>query len=445
MARTASNPRIINRSGRFKLAPRRDPYWHLIAEGKHLGYRKGAQGGTWIARAYDPATGRKFQSLGTADDTVDANGNDILSFEQAQEQARTWFARLAHNEAGGIESGPYSVAQAMEDYVTERERVKRKPLHRTRMVIKAHILPTLGKLDVSKLTHGKLKAWRDNLETAAPRKRSKAGKPQAFREFDPLDENAVRARQATVNRVLTTLKAALNYGHTETKRIASDDAWIGLKSFRNVDVPKIRFLTPAQATALVNACSFDFRQIVQAALLTGCRYGELKEMTVASFDAKNASLFIAKSKNEKPRHVLLNAEGTAFFNALTHGKKDSDWLFVKANGKPWQDSEQKRPMDAACAIAKLEQVTFHILRHTYASQLAMNTAPMKLIADQLGHKSTRITERHYAHLGDDYKREVIQRSLPLFGFVGAQENSDEVIDAQTLRERKTGRLLHMAI
>lgn len=55
-----------------------------------------------------------------------------------------------------------------------------------------------------------------------------------------------------MNRVLTTLKAALNYGHTETKRIASDAAWIGVKPFRNVDLPKIRFLTPVEATALVS-------------------------------------------------------------------------------------------------------------------------------------------------------------------------------------------------
>ena len=141
----------------------------MIAEGKHLGYRKGAQAGTWIARAYDPATGRKFQSLGTADDTVDANGNDVLSFQQAQDQARAWFARMAHKESGGVESGPYTVAQAMEDYLTERERTKRRRLPDTRLAINAHILPTLGRLDVSKLTHGKLKAWRDAMQAAAPR------------------------------------------------------------------------------------------------------------------------------------------------------------------------------------------------------------------------------------------------------------------------------------
>ncbi len=359
-----------------------------------------------------------FKPLGSADDYADADGTAVLSFDQAQEQARVWFQRRAQEDAGNVQTGPYTVAQAIEDYITERERGKRKPLVRTRIVAQAHILPMLGSIDLNKLTHGKLKTWRDELQTAAPRVRSKVGKPQAFRVFDSTDEDAVRARQATANRVLTTLKAALNYA-LETHHVASNAAWVNVKPFRNVDVPKVRFLTPQEAQSLVTASAPDFALLVQAALLTGCRYGELKAMEVASFDRNNESLFIAKSKNGEARHVLLNAEGVAFFEQLTRGKSSKQHMFVRSNGKPWGDSEQKRPMDAACEATRLEQVTFHILRHTYASQLAMNAAPMKFIADQLGHKSTRITERHYAHLGDAYKRQTIQRTLPSFGFLSA--------------------------
>ena len=168
-------------------------------------------------------------------------------------------------------------------------------------------------------------------------------------------------------------------------------------------------------------------------MLTGCRYGELKAMEVSAFDPNNESIFIPKSKNGEARHVLLNAEGTRFFVQLTDGKSSKEHMFLRLNGKTWKDSEQKRPMDAACESAKLDQVTFHILRHTYASQLAMNGAPMKFIADQLGHKSTRITERHYAHLGDEYKRQTIQRTLPDFGFGVAAELCAEPQGRATLQ------------
>src|SRR5277367_3627894 len=206
MARTSNNPRIVNRTARAKLRLRRDPYWHLIAEGQHLGYRKGALGGTWIARLNDPAVHRRFKSIGVADDTVEADGIKVLSFQQAQEKARDWFKQLLQGTPD--RTGAYTLAQAMEDYITERERVKRKPLQRTRTSIQAHILGPLGKMEVNDLTHARLKAWRDALQDAAPRVRTKAGGQQAFREFDPADEDVKRARQATANRVLTTLKAA---------------------------------------------------------------------------------------------------------------------------------------------------------------------------------------------------------------------------------------------
>jgi hypothetical protein len=38
------------------------------------------------------------------------------------------------------------------------------------------------------------------------------------------------------------------------------------------------------------------------------------------------------------------------------------------------------------------------LRHTYASALAMQGVPMAVIAAQLGHSDTRMTEKHCAHL-----------------------------------------------
>jgi len=92
-------------------------------------------------------------------------------------------------------------------------------------------------------------------------------------------------------------------------------------------------------------------------------------------------------------------------------------MFSRSNGKAWKKSEQQRPMNEACNAAKIEQVTFHILHHAYASHLAMNQTPMRVIADQLGHKDTRITERHYAHLGRAFVRETIRARLPHFGLI----------------------------
>lgn len=438
MPRTSSNPRTVNRTVRAKLSIRRDPYWHLIAEGQHIGYRKGVQGGTWIARLYDPTKGRRFRALGVADDTVEADGVRVLSFSQAQEAARRWFAELGRADAGDVLTGPYTVRQVMDDYLADRERIKRKPLDRTRAIIQAHIVPSLGHIDVSKLTHGKVKAWRDSIAEAPPRVRTRKDAEQAYRDIEANDPEAMRKRQATANRILTVLKAALNYAH-ENRRVSSKAAWEAVKPFREVDLPKVRFLTPDEVTALINACEADFQTLVKAALLTGCRYGELTAMRVDAFDPDNETIFVEKSKNGKARHVALNGEGVAFFSQITKQRQPSERMFLRANRKPWKTSEQQRPMDKACSDAKVGCVTFHILRHTYASQAVMNGVPIAVVAEQLGHKDTRITERHYAHLCRSYKQEIIRTNLPSFGFMTVK-----AVPADVSAKRKKGRILAMA-
>jgi hypothetical protein len=52
------------------------------------------------------------------------------------------------------------------------------------------------------------------------------------------------------------------------------------------------------------------------------------------------------------------------------------------------------------------------LRHTHASILAMRSVPMAVIARQLGHADTRMTERHYAHLAPNYVADTIRASFP---------------------------------
>ena len=83
---------------------------------------------------------------------------------------------------------------------------------------------------------------------------------------------------------------------------------------------------------------------------------------------------------------------------------------------PWGASHQQRPLAEAAHRAKLSPApTFHILRHTHASQLAMRGVPMGVIAAQLGHRDTRMTEKHYAHLAPSYVADTIRAHFPILG------------------------------
>ena len=65
----------------------------------------------------------------------------------------------------------------------------------------------------------------------------------------------------------------------------------------------------------------------------------------------------------------------------------------------------------------VEQPSFHVLRHTYASHLVMAGAPLQVVAANLGHADTRMTEKHYAHLAPSYVADVIRATMPRLGLV----------------------------
>jgi Phage integrase family len=71
-------------------------------------------------------------------------------------------------------------------------------------------------------------------------------------------------------------------------------------------------------------------------------------------------------------------------------------------------------MSVACKAASVTGGSFHILRHTAASHLVMNGVPLNVVAHNLGHADTAMTEKHYAHLAPSYVAETIRKFAPDF-------------------------------
>jgi integrase len=97
-------------------------------------------------------------------------------------------------------------------------------------------------------------------------------------------------------------------------------------------------------------------------------------------------------------------------------------------------SHQSRPLREACASAHIvPAASFHVLRHTYASRLAMRGVPMAVIAQQLGHADTRMTERHYAHLAPSYVAEMVRAGFGALGVVRTGDLAVLPLATRTLR------------
>lgn len=426
MARTVREAKLETRSSRLKLAPRSEPYWRGIHEGAHLGYYRGNRSGKWVARFRPRGSASKGylkRTLAEADDYSEADGERFLDFRQAQDAARSWFEELT---TPGGKRGSFTVADALDDYMKS---FRGKSVAATRSRIEAIIKPELGNEEVSELTRMTIALWHERRAGAPARLRT--SKMATRPNFRPTDgDEAIRKRRATANRDLTVLKAALNRAADHREGLPVD-AWRSVRPFPKVDRAKLRYLSEEEARRLVNATPAYFRSMVQAALLTGARYGELRSVRTRDFDGDAGVLVLNDTKAGVPRPVYLEAEGIRLFARAVAGKRPEEWIFDRSDGNRWGASQQARPLSEACKQAQLEPTTFHDLRRTYGARLALKGVPMAVIAEALGHADERITRRHYAHLSPSYVADAVRTGVTGLGIV----SEDNVV---TLKGKRCG-------
>jgi integrase len=417
MARKVRDAALDSREARSKLKPRGKLYMRVIERAVHLGYRRiKGKAGTWWARYYLGQKTYQVESIGAADDLSDADGIEVLDYWQAVEKVRDHRQQRARDAAGV--SKPLTVADAMDAYFEflKSEGRTEDAIGDAKYRDSAFIRPKLGHFQVASLTADKLRQWRDGLAGAASRLRTKPGEKQKHRKAT--GDDAKRARRASVNRIWTVLRAALNRAF-QTDKVTSDQAWRKVKPFKSVDKARVRYLTIAEAKRLINACDPDFRKLIRGALLTGARYGGLAKLTVADFNPDAGTLRVSTRKGDgsiKVFHVHLTEEGEQFFRRACTGKASTSMIFARNDSTAWGKSHQQRPIVEASERAKIDPpANFNVTRHTYASHSVMNGVPLLVVAKNLGHADTRMVELHYGHLAKDYVSKAIRAGAPRFG------------------------------
>ncbi len=405
MARTFRSSELESRTGRLKLAPRGKPYYTKTGrKGVDIGYRRLVSGnGTWVLRRYVGDKSYVLEGIAEADDYGDADGIAVLDYWQAQTKAGADQSVIQRRAR-------YTVKDCITEYFTDYQVRARSADAAVQTRYKLNVIERdLGAELVTDLTTEQLQKWLNDKAATESKDSSKR-----------------RAAMASANRLLRAFKATLNFAwrHGETTKVKSDQAWRRVKPFKNADSASIRYLSTAQAKRLLNACPGDFRRLVRAALETGCRYSELTSMKAKQFNAGSGHISIPNSKGGSPRQIPLTEDGVAFFESATAGLESEALIFTHESGDAWGQSHQKRPMTKACRAAKIAPpIGFHHLRHTYASLLAMKSAPMAVVAQALGHADHRMTTKFYAHLSPGFFDKTVRAKLPSFGKVKSKVRS----------------------
>jgi integrase len=387
VTRTTKDHNLSTPAARARLKPRDHVYWRSLGVGVRLGYRRHALGGRWVWSRYLGAGRYHAETIeGAADDFLRADGIGVLSYQQAIAAVRELASRPP--------PGPLTVAQAMQNYFDRLEQ-KGRSVDMDERRVERHVLPVLGDIPVDSLDRSTLDEWLANVAAG----------------FD--GAGPTRARKATANRTLTILKAALNQSYKDGLS-ASDRAWRSCERFAQVDAPRERFFTQNELTRLINATQGDFRTLVKAALLSGCRYSELTRLRVEDFNRDQGFVHVRESKSGRPRDIYLTAEGVSFFTSITVGRAGADLMLTK-NGKAWAPTSQTVPMREAMKAARIEGGHFHLLRHAAASYWLMSGVSLTAVARNLGHADSKLTESTYIHLIGSHRRSEMQKVDLVFG------------------------------
>ena len=133
--------------------------------------------------------------------------------------------------------------------------------------------------------------------------------------------------------------------------------------------------------------------IIRLLLLTGCRTGEILKLRWREVGGDTLELEDSKTG---PRQVLLSPEARAIIERQP--RSESLWVFPS----PMNPARARTDLSLWKRVRKLagiEDVRLHDLRHTFASQAAMQGIPLPVVARLLGHAQVQMTLR-YAHVSD---------------------------------------------
>jgi integrase len=174
------------------------------------------------------------------------------------------------------------------------------------------------------------------------------------------------------------------------------------------------YLSPDECEILLSHARGVIREMVLMALRTGMRQGELKGLQWSSIDWDNRVVFIKHSrcdrekiigapKNNRIRSIPLDPD---LYEILYRRRSGTGYVFTNGSKKPLNHSWLSYHLDKLCKQAGLRRITWHVLRHTFASHLAMKGVPLNTVQTLLGH-STIIMTMRYAHVAPSSLRSAI--------------------------------------
>lgn len=210
----------------------------------------------------------------------------------------------------------------------------------------------------------------------------------------------------TVNRYMGFLRRVLNKAVRDGKLAGNPVNQI--KMFKE-SAGATRFLSTDEEAALCEKIGAPYADWVRLAVLTGMRQLEQFSLRWEHVDLDRGVLTLPTTKAGGVQYVRLNEEAKGLLRGLDSWQS-SVWVFPSKNQATHADPRNfyRRVYLPTVKALGLEGVSWHCLRHTFASRLAMSGATEGAIATFLRHSGT-VLVRRYAHLSPSHLQHEIEK------------------------------------
>ncbi|MFC1559172.1 tyrosine-type recombinase/integrase [Gemmatimonadota bacterium] len=193
--------------------------------------------------------------------------------------------------------------------------------------------------------------------------------------------------------------------------------------------PRVRWLEPAEARALIDACDQVFRPLIICCICTGARCGELLALNWedVDFDQNEIVIRASNTKSSRSRRIPMTPDLRSCLENLVREGAPEGAVFRREDGERWSQFPRHRWQKALSKSGILDSrqerlLNFrpHDLRHSTATFLLAAGVDISVVAHYLGHSSPLVTSRHYAHVSQSLKQQAadqLGRSLSDEGLI----------------------------
>ena len=211
--------------------------------------------------------------------------------------------------------------------------------------------------------------------------------------------------KVAVNRNLMLLRSCFNWAIVPGGYLTATPFKIGSVTAVHLfpELPRERRLEPGEAERLLAASGPDLRALVEAALETVCRIGELLglQWRQVRWAQNEIHLQGSKTKARKPRYVPISPRLHAILEMRRldpdgHEHGPDAYVFGNALGEPGVSKTIEDWWRRACQRAQITGLHFHDLRRKAASRLLEGGVPEQYVQQILGHADLTTTSRYLA-------------------------------------------------